>query len=83
MFTFKAFLNLFALRISITAGQPYRGNTAADDSVSGQQTYSKSKFISEEELLTNYEVCSKSKVTLYFYEKLFIYSSIFMLSPSK
>ena len=30
-----------------------------------------------------YEVCSKSKETLYFYEKLFIYSSIFMLSPSK
>ena len=35
------------------------------------------------ELMQLYEVCSKSKVTLYFYEKLFIYSSIFMLSPSK
>jgi len=31
----------------------------------------------------SYEVCSKSKVTFYFQEKLLIYLSILMLSPSK
>ena len=30
-----------------------------------------------------YEGCSKNKVTLWFSQKILIYSSIFMLSPSK